>query len=135
MTIRRVAIVIALMVMNTACVQTNAVRLGPSPARTPVAAAAVAIYRTAEQVPGPYEEVALLNSTGNSSWTDEAKMIESMRKKAGQLGANAVILNAIQEPSAGAKVAGAFLGTPVERKGQSVAIFIFPDSTQVRARR
>jgi hypothetical protein len=109
-----------------ACVQTNAVRLGNAPAREPVPEEQVVVYRTAAQVPGKYEEIALLNSTGEASWTNEEKMFNSMRKKAGELGANAIILDAISEPGAGAKVAGAILGTGVERKGKAIAIYVFP---------
>ena len=46
-----------------------------------------------------------LGSKGESSWTDEAAMFRSMRKKAAELGANAIILDAVSEPSAGARVA------------------------------
>jgi hypothetical protein len=86
----------------------------------------VAVYRTAAQVPGRYEEVALLNAKGEASWTNEEKMFNSMRKKAGEMGANGIILDAINEPGAGAKVAGAVLGTGVERKGKAIAIYVFP---------
>ena len=124
-------IVAALVAMSlTGCVRTNATVLGASPvARIKVAPEQVRIYRTADQVKARYEEIALLNSTGESSWTDESGMMQSMRKKAGDLGANGIILDAINEASAGAKVAGAFLGTGSQRKGRAVAIFVFPDST------
>lgn len=89
----------------------------------------VRIYRTADQVPSKYEELALLNSTGESSWTNEQKMMESMRKKAGAMGANGVILDAITEAGAGAKVVGAIFGTGSERKGRAIAIFVLPDTT------
>lgn len=112
-----------------ACVSTNATRLGTAPMRAPTDPAQIAVYRTASQVPGKYEEVALLNSSGESSWTNEAKMLNSMRKKAAEMGANAIVLDAISEPSAGAKVAGAFLGTGSQRKGKAIAIYILPDST------
>ena len=75
------------------------------------------IYRSANQVPGKYEEVAVLNSKGESGLTDEAAMFKSMQKKAGELGANAIILDAVSEPSAGAKVASAVFGTGAGRKG------------------
>ena len=42
------------------------------------------------------------------------------------MGANAIILDAISEPSAGAKIAGAFLGYAPERQGNAVAIYVFP---------
>ena len=109
-----------------ACVQTNAVRLGNAPVRAPVPEDQVAVYRTAAQVPGRYEEVALLNAKGEASWTNEEKIFNSMRKKAGEIRANGIILDAINEPGAGAKVAGAVLGTGVERKGKAIAIYVFP---------
>ena len=111
----------------SACVSTNAIRLGTTPQRPSIPADQVAVYRTAEQVPGKYEEIALLNSAGSSGWTTEAGMFNSMKKKAGSLGANAIILDAVSEPSAGAKIAAAFLGTSAERKGKAIAIFIFPE--------
>lgn len=112
-----------------ACVQTNATMLNPTPnARPVVPADQVRIYRTADQVRARYEEVALLNSTGESNWTNEKAMLESMRKKAGAVGANGVILDAVTEASAGAKVAAAVFGVGSQRKGRAVAIYVFPDT-------
>lgn len=110
----------------SACVSTNAVRLGTTPQRPSIPSNQVAVYRTADQVPGKYEEIALLNSTGESGWTTEAEMFDSMIKMAGSLGANAIILDAVSEPGAGAKIAAAFLGLSAERKGKAIAIFVFP---------
>jgi hypothetical protein len=89
----------------------------------------VRIYRIANQVGSRYEEVALLSATGESNWTNERRMLESMRKKAGEIGANGVILDAVTEASAGAKVVGAIFGVGSQRKGRAVAIFVYPDST------
>lgn len=117
---------LGLSILLSACVSTNAVRLGAAPARAPVAESQVVIYRTADQIPGKYEEVALLNSTAEASWTNEEKMYNSMRKKAGQLGANGILLDAMSEPSAGAKVAAAVLGVGgAQRKGKAIAIYVF----------
>jgi hypothetical protein len=113
-----------------ACVRTNATLLNPSPALRPkVAPDQVRIYRTADQVQGKYEEIALLHSTGESNLTNEQAMFESMRRKAGELGANGIILEGIDEAGAGAKVAAAVLGTGTQRKGRSIAIFVFRDTT------
>lgn len=120
----------ALLVAVAGCVSTNATKLGTGPARPPIHQDSVAVYRTADKVPGRYEEVALLNATGESSWTNEAGMMNALRKRAGQVGANAIILDAISEPGAGAKVAGAIFGVGSERKGKALAIFILPDSTR-----
>lgn len=111
-----------------ACVTTNATRLGGGPARQKINPEEVLIYRSAEQVPSRYEEVAILHSEGEASWTNEEGMYRSMRKKAGEMGANAIVLDALSEPSAGAKIAGAFFGTGAERKGKAIAIYVFPTS-------
>lgn len=126
----RCALAGTLLMALSGCVVTNAARLGSASAsRPPVAADAVALYRVAGQVPGPYEEVALLNSKGDSNFTDEARMFESMRKKAGQMGANGVILDALSEPGHGAKVAAAIFGVSAQRKGSAVAIWVYPSGT------
>lgn len=132
MTLRSVhpGALVALLLILGACVSTNATILNPVPAQRPkVPAEQVRIYRTADQVKSRYEEVALLNATGESNWTNEQGMLESMRRKAGALGANAIILDAINEASSGAKVAAAIFGTGTQRKGRSVAIYVFADST------
>jgi uncharacterized protein YbjQ (UPF0145 family) len=58
--------------------------------------------------------------------TDEAKMFKSMRKKAAELGANGVILGEMKDPGTGAKVAQVLFGTSANRKGKSVAIYVYP---------
>ena len=111
------------------CVAVNATQLGTVTQRPAIPPERVAIYRTAEQVPSRYEEVALLNATGESGWTSEAGMHSGMRKKAGKLGANAIILDAMTEPSAGAKIAGALFGVGADRKGRAIAIYILPSDS------
>lgn len=123
----RLVLAAGLLLSVTACVTTNATMLGSAAGQRPaVAAERVALYRVASQVPGQYEEVAMLNSAGDSAYTDEAQMYASMRKKAGEIGANGVILDALSEPGSGAKVAAAIFGVSAERKGRAVAIWVFP---------
>ena len=126
-----VAACVVLCVFLNACISTNAVRLGNGPSRPAVNARDVVVYRTADMVPGKYEEIALLVSTGESMWTNESQMWDSMRRKAGKLGANAIILDAMSEPSAGAKVASAIFGVGgAERKGHAIAIFVLPKDSK-----
>lgn len=113
------------LVAFVSCVSVNATRLGLAPERPIVPADQVIIYTTADKVPGKYEEVALLNAAGSSTWTTESGMYEAMKKKAGEYGANGIILDAMSEPSAGAKIAGAIFGISPERKGKAIAIYIF----------
>jgi hypothetical protein len=68
--------------------------------------------------------VAIIEASGSGEWTNQSEMLEAMRKKAGELGANGVLLPRIEEPSAGAKVAAAIFGTGTQRKGNVVAVRI-----------
>ena len=110
-----------------ACMSTKAIRLGDQITRPIIPWQQVKVYRTADQVENDYEEVGLLMTTASTIWTSEKGMWNSMKKKAAKLGANAIILDAVSEPSAGAKVAGALFGIGVNRKGKAVAIFVHPE--------
>jgi len=119
-------------VMLAACTRTNAALMDNSLHLARTCPDAVRLYSTPSKVPSDYTEIALLNSTGSSGWTSESGMMKSMRKKAAEVGANGIILDRIDEPGAGAKVAGAIFGVGTERKGKSVAIFVPGDSSHVR---
>ena len=123
-TIRIIATLVVLLLSG--CVSVNASRLEPGAARTPLKPDQVTIYRNAAQVKVSYIEVALLNATGDYAMTNEGQMFDEMRKKAASLGANGVILDSLSEPTTGAKVAQAFLGTQAARKGKAIAIYIDP---------
>lgn len=122
----RLSLALLALLAVTRCVTTNATPLGPPTKRPALTPEQVVLYRTAAQVPGRYEEIALLHSSGDASFSDEAMMYQSMRKKAASLGANGVILDAMTEPSAGAKVAAAIFWVPTERKGKALAIYVLP---------
>jgi hypothetical protein len=125
----RIACIVAATLIATGCVQTRGAMLSNTVGLRPQTSPdSVRLYRAASQVPGKYQEIALLFSSGASRATDQIAMLENMRRKAAAFGANAVILDAITEPSAGAKVAGAVLGVATERQGRAVAIYVLPDS-------
>ncbi|GIW53285.1 MAG: hypothetical protein KatS3mg081_2640 [Gemmatimonadales bacterium] len=107
-----------------ACVHTQAVLVDPSAPRWPrVPADSVRIITAESELDTlDYVRVAIIEATGSGEFTSQIDMLNAMRKKAGQLGANAILMPQIQEPSAGAKVAGAILLTGTERKGNVVAI-------------
>lgn len=119
----------ALLVTIVSCVSTNATVLDPSIKLARTCPDAVRLFTTPGRVNSPYREVALLHSTGEAGWSDEEEMMESMRKKAAELGANGVILENIDEPSALTKVIGAVAKTGTARKGKALAIYIPADST------
>jgi hypothetical protein len=121
------------LVLLTACVQTNASLMDTSIHLQRTCPTAVRIYSTPARVGVEYQEVALLNSTGVSEFTNESGMMTSMRNKAAEVGATGIIMGNIDEPSAGAKVAAQVFGVSTERKGKSVAIYVPADEDRVRA--
>ena len=136
------------LVMLVGCVTTRSVQLGEYEERAPVPWQKVAVYRTADDVPGPYEEIALLTAKGDSVVTGQASMAsflsclgmgnlsssqvaetkwKKLQKKAGKVGANAIIIEAHKEPKDGAKIASTLLlGFGPSRQGKAVAIYILP---------
>lgn len=122
----------AVVVSFVGCMRTNAALMDTSVHLARTCPDAVKLYLSPDKVGTEYTEVALLNSTGNTNWTSESGMVKSMREKAADVGANGIIMGKIDEPSAGAKVAGAALGVATERKGKSLAIFVPADSAHVR---
>jgi hypothetical protein len=109
-------------------VSTNATILDPSIQLGRTCPDAVRLFTTPAKVTSPYREVALLHSKGESGWSNEEQMMESMRKKAAELGANGVILDNIDEPSALTKVIGTVAKTGTQRKGKALAIYIPSDA-------
>lgn len=107
------------------CISTRVAKLdGSEHQRSPKNPDSVAVFLSADRVPYEYEEIALIDSRGDSIWRSEAAMVDQIRKKAAKLGADAVILDAMSEPGTGAKVASFLLfgGDVAGRRGKAVAI-------------
>lgn len=107
----------------TSCVNTKVTMLIPGEEAAPISPDSVRIFVLESELDTlEYLRVAIIEATGSGEWTSQSGMYNAMRKKAATLGCNGILLPQISEPGAGAKVAGAFLGTGTERKGQAVAI-------------
>ena len=111
-----------------ACVSTNAALIDPTVHLVRTCPSAIRLYTTPDRVGHPYREVAILNAKGESNWSNEEDMIESMRDKAAEVGANGIILSGIDEPSALTKVIGQVAKTGSQRKGKALAIYVASDS-------
>jgi hypothetical protein len=111
-----------------ACVSTNAALIDPTVHLARTCPSAIRLYTTPDRVGHPYREVAILNAKGESNWSNEEDMIESMRDKAAEVGANGIILGGIDEPSALTKVIGQVAKTGSQRKGKALAIYVASDS-------
>jgi hypothetical protein len=115
-------------VVLCACVSTNAALIDPTVHLARTCPSAIKLYTTPDRVGHPYREVAILNAKGESNWSNEEDMIESMRDKAAEVGANGIILKGIDEPSALTKVIGQVAKTGSQRKGNALAIYVPSDS-------
>lgn len=116
---------VLLAVLVSGCVTTRATLLDPTAKYPSTDPSMVRIFTTEEELEKfEYVRVAIINSSGNTAWTSRTKMIESMRQKAGEMGANAILMPDIDEPSAGAKIAGAVFGTGASRRGEVIALRI-----------
>ena len=121
----RVSVLVAAVVLG-GCVRTNTVPLGSPTNYARVPAADVRVFMQDSDVPGPFVKIALINADAPIGFTDEKDMISKACMEAGKLGANAIILDSIVEPSAGAKIAGEVFGQVARRHGKIVAIHYTP---------
>lgn len=90
----------------------------------PVPSDQIYVFFSEDEIEYDFTRIALFHLEGDATWTQESKMIEKAKKRAGEMGANAIVLRDMHEPSDGAKIASEFLGTSAERRGAIVAIRI-----------
>jgi hypothetical protein len=114
--------ILALMLSLSACISTNAVRLGQPGQFPEVHQDSVRVFLTEADVKEDFDKVALINAEGNYTYATDEKMINAMRKKAGKLGANAIILGEFKDPSTVEKIADAVIGVGGEKKAKVLAI-------------
>ena len=120
---KRMTMVTVMAVLLPGCVTTNALMLDPRAHYPPVAPEDVVVYLTEQDVPYEYEAIALVHAKGDHEWTDERDMIEAMRERAAELGADAIVLSWLEEPSGIEKaLEGTLRGADADRRGRVVAI-------------
>jgi hypothetical protein len=132
----RISLLLPIALAASACfpkVSTQATPLDPSLRLSETCPDGVKLYETPDDVEQPYRRVALINSTGEVNYSDEAEMFASMRVEAAGVGANGIILGDIQEPNAITKVAADVAKTEVVRKGNAMAIYVAADSAHTVA--
>lgn len=105
------------------CVSVNKSILDASFQDRPVPRQEVRVFFADDEIP-PHVRIALLNASGDSEFTNQSQMIDKLREEAGKLGANAIILDAVREPTAGERAVNAFFGgfASGTRRGGAIAI-------------
>ena len=123
------AILAALVLTGCMPVTTRASRLGLGPNHPPVPERQVIVYSATDQIPGRYEDVAVLISSAEHRTDTEKQMLSSMRRKAGELGANAILVPALDGRTS-REVARALAGMNTVRKGTAIAIYVYPPAAK-----
>lgn len=103
------------------CVSARATMLTAN-SYAPVPENEVRIFLNEDEAPAECERIALIHTEGDADTTNESQMITAARRRAGKVGANAIVLGTVRDPSTGTRVAGAIFGIPANRKGQMLAL-------------
>lgn len=107
------------------CVVSDVTLLTPSHQPYPaVPESSVRVFLDEQEIPGPFERIALLSTRGDAGLTNVGQMIESARKKAASIGANGIVVGSISEPSLGESL-GAKSVSPLlsgDRRGSVMAV-------------
>jgi len=119
---KRLFVLLSLVLMfGMGCVSVNYTKLGNDDYRS-TEPSSIAVYMDPSDVPWKFVKIGLLNSNGSSTFTDEKALIDAMKEKASEMGADALILGTLENADWFQQVAGTFLNVPAKRHGQAIAI-------------
>ncbi|HET6762545.1 MAG TPA: hypothetical protein VFH27_02710 [Longimicrobiaceae bacterium] len=106
------------------CVSTHAEWIGTPPSAQPqrIPQEMVRVYMAEADLPQGYEKVAVIWVEGDTRSTSNRRLVDAARRKAGFLGANAVVLGRFHEPSTGARILAGVLDVPLERRTEVLAV-------------
>jgi hypothetical protein len=122
-----------LLIATVACgVRTVTTDVNPRFSRGATCDEAVVVYASRNEVPYDYYELAFISAEANSVYTSDGQIAKQIRKKAAEVGANAVIGNPVQESKATVKVLGEAIGAQsATKKATALAIYMPTDSARV----
>jgi hypothetical protein len=133
-TLKGIALACAL-AAGAACagVRKTTTDVNPAMNRAPTCAAAIAVYNSRADVPYDYYELAWIQAEGNSVWTTDNQLQTQIRNGAAKVGANAVIVNPVQQAKSTVKILGEAIGSSsATQKASALAIYMPRDAARVR---
>ena len=133
-TLKGIALASALAI-GSACagVKKTTTDINPAMSRAPTCANAIAVYNARSDVPYDYYELAWIEASGNSVWTTDNQLQTQIRNGAAKVGANAIIVNPVEQSKSGVKVLGEAIGTKsATQKASALAIYMPRDAGRVR---
>jgi methionine synthase I (cobalamin-dependent) len=114
-----------------ACTSVRSADAGSVTHRAPFVADKVAFFMTAQQVGARFYEIALLPAADAFSVANAQQVYRSLQEKVAARGANAILFDSMYEQTR-PRAAYALIGTPADRAGKAVAIFV--DDTTSRSK-
>jgi hypothetical protein len=117
---RLIMILSLVLIVAGGCVSVTYTQLGDQQYH-PVDSAGVQVFMSAADVPGKFEKIGLLTASAGTNTNDKA-VVDAMVEKAGENGADGIILGQFNNPDALTQVAGALLHFTTLMKAQAVAI-------------
>lgn len=101
------------------CVSLNTTNLAPDLTYDPVPKDQVRIFQSEDEVPEPYQKLALFNASGSDSFTDESDLYDKMREEAAKRGCNGVVLQREEDAGTAEKI---FFGAGADREATAVCM-------------
>jgi hypothetical protein len=120
--------------VGSACagVKKTTTDVNPAMSRAPTCANAIAVFNARADVPYDYYELAWIEASGNSVWTTDNQLQTQIRNGAAKVGANAVIINPVDQSKSTVKVLGEVIGTKsATQKASALAIYMPGDAGRV----
>ncbi|HEU4747717.1 MAG TPA: hypothetical protein VFS56_04390 [Gemmatimonadaceae bacterium] len=106
--------------------------VNPSISRSPTCEAAIAVYNSRAEVPFDYYELAWVEAEGNSVWTTDNQLQTQIRNGAAKVGANAVIINPVEQSKSTIKILGEAIGArSATQRASALAIYMPADQGRV----
>jgi hypothetical protein len=118
----RILLSLAAAAVLSACTSTGAVLLSETGTYPETNPREVRVFLHEENVPGDFERIALVTARSDASWADEADLIRAMRRRAAKLGADAIIVGDIHDPTTLERVAEVLTDYQPQRRGRALAI-------------
>lgn len=118
---RNILLVFVLTGLSSACISVSKSVLTHDYRMDPIERDDVYVFFAYDEI-CEHDRIAILAAEGDEDLTSEGQMIDKLREEAGRLGANAIVLNYVEEPGGGERVVAAATGDSAERRSQAVAI-------------
>ena len=118
------AVLMAVLIVGCVKVQTTLLPGAPTDYRV-FRPEAVHVLLADDEEPEDCVRVAILHGSGSSSFTNESGMLDGLREKAGALGANALQLEGMEEPSSSERIANLRIGGfgDGQRRSEALALY------------